>query len=143
MRGRSRAVAAGALALLAAGAMAGCGGTTTTAAGGGAGPIASSAPAIRCGTAHTAAGVPVDVDIVGQASCQDAMTVERAYTHALASGKVPGNGGGAPVKIHGWVCQGFDTPDVLATGRASACRKQGMRILAVLVLPSPSASPSS
>jgi hypothetical protein len=143
MRGRSRAVAAGALALLAAGAMAGCGGTTTTAAGGGAGPIASSAPAIRCGTAHTAAGVPVDVDIVGQASCQDAMTVERAYTHALASGKVPGNGGGAPVKIHGWVCQGFDTPEVLATGRASACRKQGMRILAVLVLPSPSASPSS
>jgi hypothetical protein len=87
--------------------------------------------------------VPVDVDVVGQASCQDAMTVERAYTHALASGKVPGNGGGAPVKIHGWVCQGFDTPEVLATGRASACRKQGMRILAVLVLPSPSASPSS
>ena len=143
MRGRSRAVAAGALALLAAGAMAGCGGTTTTAAGGGAGPIASSAPAIRCGTAHTAAGVPVDVDIVGQASCQDAMTVERAYTHALASGKVSGNGGGAPVKIHGWVCQGYDTPQVLATGRASACKKQGMQILAVLVLSSPSASPSS
>ena len=142
MRGRSRAVAAGALALLAAGAMAGCGGTTTTAAGGGAGPIASSAPAIRCGTAHTAAGVPVDVDVVGQASCQDAMTVERDYTHALASGKVPGNGGGAPVKIHGWVCQGYDTPEVLATGRASACRKQGMRILAVLVLSSPSSSPS-
>ena len=142
MRGRSRAVAAGALALLAAGAMAGCGGTTTTAAGGGSGPTASSAPAIRCGTAHTAAGVPVDVDVIGQASCQDAMTVERAYTRALASGKVPGNGGGAPVNIHGWVCQGYDTPEVLATGRASACRKQGMRILAVLVLPSPSASPS-
>ena len=142
MRGRSRAVAAGALALLAAGAMAGCGGTTTTAAGGGSGPTASSAPATRCGTAHTAAGVPVDVDVVGQASCQDAMTVERDYTHALASGKVPGNGGGAPVKIHGWVCQGYNTPEVLATGRASACRKQGMRILAVLVLSSPSSSPS-
>ena len=143
MRGRSRAVAAGALALLAACAVAGCGGTTSTAAGGGSGPTVSGAPATRCGTARTAAGVPVDVDVVGQASCQDAMTVERAYTHALASGKVPGNGGGAPVKIHGWVCQGFDTPEVLATGRASACRKQGMRILAVLVLPSPSASPSS
>jgi hypothetical protein len=87
--------------------------------------------------------VPVDVDVVGQASCQDAMTVEREYTHALASGKVPGNGGGAPVKIHGWVCQGYDTPRVLATGRASACKKQGMQILAVLVLSSPSASPSS
>ena len=143
MRGRSRAVAAGALALLAAGAMAGCGGTTATAAGGGPGPTARSVPATRCGTARTAAGVPVDVDVVGQASCHDAMTVEHEYTRALASGKVPGNGGGAPVKIHGWVCQGFDTPEVLATGRASACRKQGMRILAVLVLPSPSASPSS
>jgi len=143
MRGRSRAVAAAALALLAAGAMAGCGGSTTTAAGGGSGPTASSAPATRCGTARTAAGVPVDVDVVGQASCHDAMTVEHEYTRALASGKVPGNGGGAPVKIHGWVCQGYDTPEVLATGRASACRKQGMQILAVLVLPSPSTSPSS
>lgn len=147
MRGRSRAVAVSALALLAAGVMAGCGATpgkqATTAARGGPGPTASSAPATRCGTVRTAAGVPVDVDIVGQASCQEAMTVERDYTRALASGKVPGNGGGAPVKIHGWVCQGYDTPDVLATGRASACRKQGMQILAVLVLPSPSTSPSS
>jgi hypothetical protein len=146
MRGRSRAVAASALALLAAGVVAGCGGTpgkqTTTAGGGGPGPTAS-VPATRCGTVRTAAGVPVDVDVVGQASCQDAMTVERDYTHALASGKVPGNGGGAPVKIHGWVCQGYDTPEVLATGRASACRKQRMQILAVLVLPSPSSSPSS
>lgn len=144
MRGRSRAVAASVLATFAAGAVAGCGGTPgkqgTTTTGGA--PTASSAPAIRCGTARTAAGVPVDVDVVGQVSCQDAMVVERDYTRALASGKVPGNGGGAPVKIHGWVCQGYDTPQVLATGHASACRKQGMRILAVLVLPSPSSSPS-
>jgi hypothetical protein len=146
MRGRSRAVAASALAVLAAGAVAGCGATPgkqgTTAAGG-PGPTTSSVPATRCGTVRTAAGVPVDVDVVGQASCQDAMTVERDYTRALASGKVPGNGGGAPVRIHGWVCQGYDTPEVLATGRASACRKQRMQILAVLVLPSPSSSPSS
>jgi hypothetical protein len=148
MRGRSRAVAASALAVLAAGAVAGCGATpgkqaTTTAAGGGSGATVSSVPSTRCGTARTAAGVPVDVDVVGPASCQDAMTVEREYTHALASGKVPGNGGGAPVRIHGWVCQGYDTPQVLATGRASACRMHGMQILAVLVLPSPSSSPSS
>jgi hypothetical protein len=144
MRGRSRAVAASALAALAAAAVAGCGATPgkqSTTAGGG--PTASSAPATRCGTARTAAGVPVDVDVVGRASCQDAMTVERQYTRALASGKVPGNGGGAPVKIHGWVCQGYDTPQVLATGRASICRKQGMQILAVLVLPSPGSSPTS
>jgi len=147
MRGRSRAVTASALMLLAAGVVAGCGATpgkqSTTAAGGGPGPAASSGPATRCGTARTAAGVPVDVDVVGQASCKDAMTVEHDYNRALASGKVPGNGGGAPVKIHGWVCQGYDTPEVLATGRASACRKQGMQIFAVLVLPSPSTSPSS
>jgi hypothetical protein len=147
MRGRSRAIAASALALLAVGAVAGCGATpgkqTTIAAGGGSGSTPSSVPATRCGTVRTAAGVPVDVDVVGQASCQDAMTVEHDYTRALASGQVPGNGGGAPVKIHGWVCQGYDTPEVLATGRASACRKQGMQILAVLVLASPSTSPSS
>jgi hypothetical protein len=147
MPGRSRAVAASALAVLAAGAVAGCGATpgkpSTTAAGGGPGPTASSVPATRCGTVRTAAGVPVDVDVVGQASCQDAMMVEREYTHAFASGKVRGNGGGAPVRIHGWVCQGYDTPQVLATGRTSACRKQGMQILAVLILPSPSSSPSS
>lgn len=146
MGGRSRAVAASVLAMLAAGAMAGCGAkpeTQTTTAAGAPGPAASSVPATRCGTARTAAGVPVDVDVVGHASCQDALTVERAYTRALASGKVPGNGGGAPVTIHGWVCQGYDTPQVLATGRASACRKHGMQILAVLILPSPSPSPSS
>jgi hypothetical protein len=82
--------------------------------------------------------VPVDVEIVGQASCHAAMTVERDYSRALASGKVPGNGGGAPVTIHGWICKGYDTPQVLATGRASACRKDGSQILAVL----PSISPS-
>jgi hypothetical protein len=146
MRGRSRAVAAGVLAVLAAGAVAGCGATAgkqnTTAAGGGSGTTAASAPATQCGTVRTAAGVPVDVEVVGQAACQDAMTVERDYTRALVSGKVRGNGGGAPVTIHGWVCQGYATPRVLATGRASACRKNGAQIFAVLPSPAPS-SPSS
>ncbi len=145
MRGHSRAVAASALAVLAASAVAGCGATpgkqSTTAAGGSPGSSAASVPATRCGTARTAAGVPVDVEVVGQAPCGEAMKVERAYSRALASGKVPGNGGGAPVTIRGWVCQGYDTPQVLATGRASACRKDGMQILAVL--PSPAPSPSS
>lgn len=138
MGGHSRAVAASVLAVLAAGAVAGCGASPgkqhTTSAG---------VPTTRCGSVRTAAGVPVDVDVTGPVPCRDAMTVERDYTHALASGKVPGNGGGAPVKINGWVCQGYDTPQVLATGRASACRKQGMQIVAVLVLASPSVSPSS
>ena len=145
MRGHSRAVAASALAVLAASAVAGCGATpgkqSTTAAGSSPGSGAASVPATRCGTARTAAGVPVDVEVVGRAPCGEAMMVERAYSRALASGKVPGNGGGAPVTIHGWVCQGYDTPQVLATGRASACRKDGMQILAVL--PSPAPAPSS
>jgi len=144
MRGHSRAVAVSVLAALAASVAAGCGdapGKQATTAAGAPGASASSAPAIHCGQARTAAGVPVDVEIVGQASCHDAMTVERDYSRALASGKVPGNGGGAPVGIHGWICQGYDTPQVLATGRASACRKNGSQILAVL--PSVSPSPSS
>jgi hypothetical protein len=138
MGGHSRAVAASVLAVLAASAVTGCGASPgkprTTSA---------SVPTTRCGSVRTAAGVPVDVDVAGPVPCPEAMTVERDYTRALASGQVPGNGGGAPVKIHGWVCQGYDTPQVLATGRASACRKQGMQILAILVLASPSASPSS
>jgi hypothetical protein len=141
MRGRSRAVAVSVLAALAAGTVAGCGGAAgqqSAAASGRAGASASSAPAIRCGLARTAAGVPVDVEIVGRASCHAAMAVERDYSRALASGKVPGNGGGAPVTIRGWICQGYDTPQVLATGRTSACRKHGSQILAVL----PSISPS-
>ena len=142
MRGQSRAVAVSVLAALAACVMAGCGDapgkqSTTAASGPGA-----SAPAIHCGRARTAAGVPVDVEIVGQASCHDAMTVERDYSRALASGKVPGNGGGAPVTIQGWICQGYDTPQVLATGRASACRRHGSQILAVLPSISPSPPPS-
>ena len=144
MRGHSRAVAASALAVLAVSAVASCGASPakqTTTAGGGSGPTTASVPATKCGTVRTAAGVPVDVEVTGQAPCPEAMTVERDYTRALASGKVPGNGGGAPVHIHGWVCQGYDTPQVLATGRASACRKHGLQILAVL--PSPSSSPSS
>ena len=140
MHGHSRAVAVSVLAALAASVMSGCGDapgkqSTTAASGPGA---SASVPAIHCGRARTAAGVPVDVEIVGQASCHDAMTVERDYSRALASGKVPGNGGGAPVTIQGWICQGYDTPQVLATGRASACRKHGSQILAVL----PSISPS-
>ena len=43
--------------------------------------------------------------------------------------------------IKGWVCQGYATPQVLATGRASACRKNGMEILAIL--PAPAASPAA
>jgi hypothetical protein len=96
---------------------------------------------MQCGTARTAAGVPVVIEVQhGPAACQIALAVERGYARAVASGKVHGNGGGAPVTIKGWVCQGFNTPEVLATGHASACHKNGAVILAVL--PAPGSSPS-
>ena len=142
MRGHTRAVAVSVLAALAASAVAACGSAPgKPPASAGPGVSASSAPAIRCGRVRTAAGVPVDVEIVGHATCHAAMSVERDYSRALASGKVPGNGGGAPVSIQGWICKGYDTPQLLKTGRASACRKHGSQILAVL--PSISPSPSS
>jgi hypothetical protein len=141
---RSRAVAGLVLAALTAGAVAGCGpthGKSTGSGGQGGGPGSTSGAATQCGTAHTAAGVPVDIEVHnGRTPCRTALIVERAYSRAVASGKVRGNGGGAPVTIHGWVCQGFNTPQVLATGHASACHKNGTEILAVL--PTPSASPS-
>jgi hypothetical protein len=102
-------------------------------------PAATGRP---CGTGRTAAGVPVLVEISrGPVACPAAMTLERAYATALASGKAPGNGGGGPVAVQGWVCTGFDTPEILRTGDASKCTKGAAEILAVL--PSPSASPAS
>ncbi|HUJ04570.1 MAG TPA: hypothetical protein VLX31_00515 [Streptosporangiaceae bacterium] len=87
----------------------------------------------RCGATRTAANVPVDVEVVrGHASCGTALTVERSYAEAIRSGKAPGNGGGGPVHVHGWTCQGFATPVVLATGKASKCIRSGSEILAVL-----------
>lgn len=139
MGGGLRPVAALCLAVLAAGALPGCAtGSGGKAPAGGASPSS----ATRCGKAHTAAGVPVEIEVQqGPVDCQTALRIERQYARELASGKVPGNGGGAPVKIQGWICQGFNTPRVLATGEASACRKDGAQILAVL--PSPSARPTS
>jgi len=142
-----RPVAAPVLAALILG-TAGCGatagakpagdGTQTTA-----GPAASSTPLARCGTTRTSAGVTVEIEIEhGQVPCKAALTVERDYARVLASGKVPGNGGGAPVKIKGWVCKGFATPEVLATGHASSCKKGTAQILAVLKMPTAS-TPSS
>ena len=139
---RSRAAAAFVMAVITAGAVAGCGSTPGKPSGTQGGTAPSSGPsATQCGTVRTAAGVPVVIDVQhGSTPCGDALTVERAYTRAVASGKVRGNGGGAPVTIKGWVCQGFPTPQVLATGHASACHKNGAEILAVL--PTPDASPT-
>jgi hypothetical protein len=139
MSRRPRPAAAPVLAVLALGTLAGCASGGSTAGG----SPSSDQSTQKCGTTHTPAGVPVEIDVQrGQVACPVAMTVERGYERAVASGKMPGNGGGAPVRVGGWVCQGFNTPVVLSTGHASACKKGHQQILAVLP-PPPSASPSS
>jgi hypothetical protein len=141
-RRRPRPAAIPVLAVLAVGMLAGCGAVTgarPAGAGtqGAAASAAVSTPLTGCGTARTSAGVPVEIEIGhGPVPCPAALAVERAYARALASGKVPGNGGGAPVRIRGWVCKGF------TTGHASSCRKGAAQILAVLKL-SAAATPSS
>jgi hypothetical protein len=123
----------------------GCG-THGSAASGPTSPAAQAAspmPSGRpCGMGKTAASVPVQVQVVrGTVGCAAALKVERTYAAVLASGKAPGNGGGGPVTVSGWVCVGFDTPEILRTGDTSKCTKAGAEIAEVL--PSPSASPSS
>jgi hypothetical protein len=123
------------LALLVTAAVVGCSNSA------GHGP-ATRARVTACGTAKTAASVPVRVEVIrGQLACATARTIERAYAAAIRSGQAPGNGGGGPVKIRGWTCQGFATPVVLQSGKASKCVRDGIEILEVLPpVPSPSAS---
>jgi hypothetical protein len=111
--------------------VAGCGGSSSP------GPQsarpAAKTKATACGNAKTAANVPVHVEVTaGQVSCTTALSIERKYAQAIRSGKVPGNGGGAPVRIGSWTCQGYTTPEVLKTGKASICADGASRILAIL-----------
>ncbi len=96
-----------------------------------------------CGTAKTAAGVPVIIKIAkGSVACGTAMSIENQYVALIRGGRVPGNGGGAPVRVKGWTCQGFPTPELLRTGDVSACHEGGTEILAVLPAPSGAATAS-
>jgi hypothetical protein len=114
-----------ALAVLSALAAAGCGtGARPTAA------------VQDCGIARTAANVPVEIEVNrGQVSCATAMQIEAAYARAIAQGLAPGNGGGGPVKVSGWTCQGLDTPQLLKTGETSKCVKDSHEIVAILKSP--------
>jgi len=103
--------------------LAGCGGSAKPAA----------ASVHVCGTSKTAANVPVYVEIRhGTVSCSVAMTIEKSYARAIVDGQAPGNGGGGPVPVQGWTCQGFSTPQLLKTGDASRCDKDGEEILEIL-----------
>jgi hypothetical protein len=97
----------------------------------------------NCGTTKTAAGVPVIIKIAkGSVSCGTALSVENQYAALVKSGAVQGNGGGAPVSVAGWTCQGYPTPEVLQTGDASQCHQGSTQILAVLPTPTGSVTPT-
>jgi hypothetical protein len=92
-----------------------------------------------CGITKTAADVPVLIKVAkGTVDCGTALRIENEYAAKIRSGQVPGNGGGAPVKVSGWICQGYNTPEVLSTGNASQCHTAGAAILAVLAVATPS-----
>jgi hypothetical protein len=85
--------------------------------------------------------VPVIIKVAkGPVDCKTAMQVEKEYAARIRAGQVKGNGGGAPVVVNGWTCQGFDTPVVLSTGNASQCHSDGTEILAVLPAPGPAST---
>ncbi len=97
------------------------------------GPSTSASKPISCGASQTAAHVPVTLSVNSTAvSCSDAKTVEQEYAEAIREGKAPGAGGNGPVKISGWTCSAFPTPEMLKTGNASKCVKGTTEILATL-----------
>ena len=94
-----------------------------------------------CGTTHTGANVPVIIKVTkGSVTCRLALQIENEYAAKIRAGQVQGNGGGAPVTVSGWTCQGYPTPEVLSTGNASQCHTGSAAIVAVLPVPTPPAT---
>ena len=84
--------------------------------------------------------MPVVITVArGSVNCGTALKVEDEYAAKIRDGQVRGNGGGAPVTVNGWTCQGYDTPEALQTGDASQCHTSAAMILAVLPVPTPTA----
>jgi hypothetical protein len=121
------------------------GGTAATAS---AVPSAYATPSgIDCGTARTVINTPVVIKVTkGSVSCTTALSVEDSYTQllkqAITKNSRQGNGGGAPVAVNGWTCQGYPTPEVLTNGVTSECHTASADVVAVLDLGA-SASPTS
>jgi len=130
--GRLASVVLGSLTLLAGGAglLAGCASA----------PAAGAGPGASCGATRTAANVPVIIKVTkGTVNCGTALRVENEYAARIRAGQVQGNGGGAPVTVSGWTCQGYPTPELLSTGNASQCHTSRAAIVAVLPVPTPAA----
>jgi len=100
-------------------------------------PAAPGSTGTSCGTTRTGANVPVVIKVSkGTVDCPTAMRIEQSYAMLLKEGDIRGNGGGAPVAVNGWTCQGYPTPQVLRTGAASECHTATAEVVAVLALPS-------
>jgi hypothetical protein len=96
---------------------------------------AGAGPGTNC---RTAANVPVIIKVTkGIVNCGTALRVENEYATEVRDGQVRGNGGGAPVAVSGWTCQGYPTPEVLSTGNASQCHTGSAAVVAVLPVPTP------
>lgn len=96
--------------------------------------------AATCGRTVTGVDVAVVVRIGrGAVSCPTAMTVEKSYAALIRAGGLRGNGGGAPVSIRGWTCQGYTSAEIAQTERVSVCVKGSAQIFAAL----PPAQPST
>ena len=108
-------------------------------------PTAQPTPSGKaCGNARTGANVPVIVKVTkGSVDCATAMRVENSYAALVRHGALQGNGGGAPLAVSGWTCQGYPTPQVLATGAASECHTASAELVTVLALPATPSSPSA
>jgi hypothetical protein len=103
---------------------------------------APGATGTSCGTTRTGANVPVRITVKkGTVACATVLTVERDYAAMIAGGRVQGNGGGAPVRVDGWICQGYATPTVTRTSIASECHTASAEVVAVLSSPASSSSP--
>ncbi len=123
--------------------LAGCSASSTaTPAGASSAAPSASAAGRTCGTLYTAGHVPVKIEVPdGAVGCALALRVQADYTRKLTAGEAPGNGGGGPVPVDGWTCQGYPTPQVLQTGRVSECHRGSIKFFAVL--PSPATAATS
>jgi hypothetical protein len=120
----------------------GCSASSSAAPAGAAATGGQAAAGQACGTVDTAAHVPVTVEVPpGTVGCATALRVQADYTRKISAGEAPGNGGGGPVPVDGWICEGYPTPQVLRTGRASVCRRGSVQFYAVLPAPSAAATP--
>jgi hypothetical protein len=98
---------------------------------------ASGTAGTSCGVTKTAVNVPVTIQVAkGSVSCATAVRIEQDYAAEIRQGDLKGNGGGSPVTVDGWTCQGYPTPEVLRTGNASECHTTNAEVVAVLSLPS-------